>query len=161
MSKMDARQSGTIEVRSRLPEMAADDSFDLQRFVAAQHPMMDQVLAELRRGHKTGHWMWFVFPQIHGLGRSSTAVRFALSSRREAQAYLQHPILGPRLRECTQLVTAVDGRPIREILGFPDDLKFHSSMTLFAHAAADNELFMTALQKYFAGRFDAETLARI
>lgn len=123
--------------------------------------MIERVLAELRAGRKTSHWMWFVFPQIQGLGHSPMAQRFALSSRTQAEAYLRHPVLGPRLRECTRLVNAVPGRGIGEILGPPDDLKFRSCMTLFAHATADNEVFVAALRKYFGGEPDPLTLERI
>ena len=105
--------------------------------------------------------MWFVFPQIQGLGHSPMARRFALASRTEAETYLLHSVLGPRLRECTRLVNAVAGRSIEEILGAPDDLKFRSSMTLFAHATADNRIFMDALRKYFGGEYDPLTLARL
>ena len=109
-----------------------NDPYDLQRFVDAQDPAFEQVCAELHAGRKRSHWMWFIFPQLKGLGHSETARKFAISSRQEAEAYLQHPILGPRLRRCTQLVTEVEGRSIEQIFGYPDDLKFHSSMTLFA-----------------------------
>ncbi len=112
------------------------DPHDLQRFVDAQNPVFDQVLSELQAGHKRSHWMWFIFPQIRGLGASPMANRYAISSIAEARAYLGHPILGPRLRECTRLVTEIEGRTIAEIFGYPDDLKFRSSMTLFAHATA-------------------------
>jgi uncharacterized protein (DUF1810 family) len=108
-----------------------NDPFDLQRFLDGQMPIYAQVLAELRRGQKQSHWMWFVFPQLSGLGHSAMAQHFAIASREEAVAYLGHPLLGSRLKECTALVRAVEGRAIREILGSPDDLKFHSSMTLF------------------------------
>jgi uncharacterized protein (DUF1810 family) len=134
------------------------DRFDLDRFVRAQAPVYAQVCEELRRGKKTSHWMWFVFPQIAGLGRSAMAQRFAISSLEEAQAYLAHPLLGPRLIECAQLVCAVTGRTIREILGSPDDLKFHSCMTLFVHAALDGNVFEQALKKYFGGKQDPATL---
>jgi uncharacterized protein (DUF1810 family) len=137
------------------------DPYDLQRFVAAQDPVFDQVRAELRAGCKRSHWMWFVFPQIEGLGLSPMAQKYAISSRAEAAAYLDHPILGPRLRECTRLVTAVEGRSAGDIFGYPDDLKFRSSMTLFAHAASDNKLFTDALQKYFTAGFDPLTLERL
>jgi uncharacterized protein (DUF1810 family) len=140
---------------------AADDRYNLQRFVDAQAPVFEQVRAELREGRKRGHWMWFVFPQITGLGYSPLASKFAISSLAEAAAYLQHPVLGPRLRECGQLVTQVDGRPITEIFGSPDDLKFRSCMTLFAHATSDNRVFKDALQKYFGGDFDRLTLERL
>ncbi len=141
--------------------MTADDSFDLQRFVTAQNPVFDRVLIELRQGHKQSHWMWFVFPQLQGLGRSVMAARYAIPSLRYAKAYIRHPVLGPRLRQCTRLVIAVEGRSIHQIFGSPDDLKFHSSMTLFAHATEDKELFTEALKKYFDARFDAATLERL
>ena len=122
---------------------------------------MDRVLAELRAGRKSSHWMWFVFPQIRGLGQSPMARQFAIASRAEAEAYLGHPILGPRLRECTRLVNAVAGRGIGEIFGSPDDLKFRSSMTLFAHATSDNGIFVEALAKYFGGAEDPLTLQKL
>jgi uncharacterized protein (DUF1810 family) len=137
------------------------DRYDLQRFVDAQNRVYDQVCSELREGRKQGHWMWFIFPQIKGLGYSAVAARFAISSRDEAAAYLDHPILGPRLIECTRLVTLVEGRSINQILGYPDDLKFRSCMTLFANATADNQIFLDALQKYFGGEFDRMTLERL
>ena len=135
--------------------------YDLKRFVDAQHMVYANVVAELGRGEKRSHWMWFIFPQIQGLGSSATSVSFAISSRDEADAYLQHPILGPRLRECTHLVNLVEGRSIDRIFGYPDNLKFRSSMTLFAHATADNAVFLEALRKYFGGEFDRLTLARL
>jgi uncharacterized protein (DUF1810 family) len=138
-----------------------NDPHDLQRFVDAQEPVYEQVCAELRQGRKRGHWMWFVFPQIAGLGHSPTARRFAIASRQEAKAYLEHPVLGPRLRECTRLVNHVEGRTIEEILGHPDDLKFRSSMTLFAHATPDNRDFEEALRKYCAAGYDPSTLERL
>jgi uncharacterized protein (DUF1810 family) len=138
-----------------------NDPYDLQRFVDAQNPMFEQVCSELRAGSKEGHWMWFVFPQLKGLGHSWMASKFGISSRAEAEAYLRHPILGPRLRECTRLVNLVDGRSIEQIFGFPDDLKFGSSMTLFAEVASDKEIFMNALQKYFGGQPDGLTLDRL
>jgi uncharacterized protein (DUF1810 family) len=143
------------------PQPEADDPHKLQRFVEAQNPVFAQVCAELRRGRKTGHWMWFVFPQLRGLGFSAMAERYAIASRAEAAAYLAHPVLGPRLRECAGLVTEIEGRTIGEIFGYPDDLKFRSSMTLFAHATRDNAVFTEALQKYFAGAFDPATLDRL
>ena len=115
------------------------DPFDLQRFVTAQAPVYQRVLAELRQGQKQSHWIWFIFPQLAGLGHSPMARRFAIASREEAVAYLGHGVLGPRLRECTALVNAVRGRTIREILGTPDDLKFCSSMTLFGAVSSDPE----------------------
>jgi uncharacterized protein (DUF1810 family) len=133
------------------------DSFDLERFLDAQSSVYPRVLAELRRGQKQSHWMWFIFPQIAGLGHSAMAQRFAIASRREAVAYLGHAVLGHRLRECTALVNAVDGRAIREILGTPDDLKFRSSMTLFGAVSMDPE-FATAISKFYGGRPDQATL---
>jgi uncharacterized protein (DUF1810 family) len=137
------------------------DPYDLQRFVDAQTPVYDKVSSELRDGKKKSHWMWFVFPQIEGLGSSQMARRFAISSLAEAAAYLEHPILGPRLAESTRLVNLVARQPIEQIFGYPDDLKFRSSMTLFAHATPDNRVFIDALQKYFSGAFDRATLARL
>ena len=124
------------------------DPYGLQRFVAAQNPVYDEVRAELRAGRKRTHWMWFVFPQMQGLGHSLMAEKYAITSREEAGAYLEHPILGPRLRECTELVNRIEGRSLDQIFGYPDDLKFRSSMTLFASATADNQVFKDALEKY-------------
>jgi uncharacterized protein (DUF1810 family) len=138
-----------------------DDPYHLQRFVDAQDPVFDQVCSELRQGQKRSHWMWFIFPQIQGLGHTQMANQYAISSLKEAAAYLQHPILGPRLSECTRLVNRIEGRPIERILGYPDDLKFRSSMTLFAHATSENQVFTDALEKYFAGEFDRLTLERL
>jgi len=141
--------------------VTADDPYDLQRFVAAQAPVIAQVLAELRAGAKRTHWMWFVFPQVSGLGASAMARRYAISSLDEAKAYLAHPVLGQRLRDGTQLVLDVKGRTAREIFGAPDDLKFRSSMTLFARAAPGGGPFEAALETYFAGRDDPLTLERL
>ena len=138
-----------------------NDSYDLQRFVNSQNPVYKQVCAELRNGQKEGHWIWFIFPQLRGLGHSQMATAFGISSRQEAEAYLEHPVLGPRLRECTRLVNLVEGRSINQILGNPDDLKFKSSMSLFASVTPDNQVFMDALQKYFGGEFDGLTLGRL
>jgi len=137
---------------------SANDPYDLQRFIQAQDPVYDQVCAELRNGQKASHWMWFIFPQLRGLGHSHMADKFGISSRQEAEAYLKHPILGPRLRECSRLVNLVEGRSIHQILGYPDDLKFKSSMTLFASIAPEEHVFQEALQKYFGGEFDRLTL---
>ncbi len=134
---------------------------DLEIFVTAQEPLFELVRAELSRGRKSGHWMWFVFPQIAGLGRSPMARRFAIGSLEEAGAYCRHPVLGRRLIECTRLVNATHGRSAHEIFGTPDDLKFRSSMTLFAHAQTADRCFEAALQKYFGGEPDPLTLARI
>lgn len=137
------------------------DVFNLQRFTDAQADIYQRVVAELRSGMKRSHWMWFVFPQIAGLGSSTTAIHYAISSLTEAEAYLAHPVLGPRLRECTQLVNEIDGRSIDDIFGYPDDLKFRSSMTLFSSASADNQIFLDALEKYFNGEMDELTLQRL
>jgi uncharacterized protein (DUF1810 family) len=136
-----------------------EDRFHLQRFIDAQQPVYAAVLSELRAGRKRSHWMWFIFPQLAGLGHSVTSRTFAVSSFSEAVAYLAHPTLGPRLRECAALVAGIEGRSIAEIFGYPDDLKFHSSMTLFAQAAPQEPVFATCLQKYFGGRPDPQTLA--
>jgi uncharacterized protein (DUF1810 family) len=140
---------------------SAPDPYNLQRFVQAQNPVFQQVLRELRSGVKTGHWMWFIFPQIQGLGRSPISIEFAISSRDEALAYLHHPLLGPRLKECTRLVLLVEDRSVEEIFGSPDDLKFRSSMTLFAQVSPDDDIFLRALQKYFGGAPDQLTLDRL
>ncbi|HUI80747.1 MAG TPA: DUF1810 domain-containing protein [Bryobacteraceae bacterium] len=137
------------------------DPYHLQRFLDAQDTVVDQVRSELRLGRKSGHWMWFIFPQIRGLGHSHLANLYAITSREEAAAYLEHPILGPRLRECTQLVNQVEGRSIEQIFGYPDYLKFRSSMTLFAHAGAENDVFTHAIGKYFAGEYDRLTIERL
>lgn len=139
----------------------ADDPHDLRRFVDAQNPVYAQVCAELRRGWKTTHWMWFVFPQIAGLGHSPRARTYAISSFEEARAYLNHPILGPRLLECTRLVNSVQGRSVHEIFGSPDDLKFRSCMTLFAKAAPGETAFRDALDTYFNGEADPRTVERL
>ena len=138
-----------------------DNPHNLQRFVDAQSPLYEQVCSELREGRKRTHWMWFIFPQIKGLGHSELASRFAISSLREADAYLKHQILGPRLKECTRLVNLVEERSIDQIFGNPDDLKFRSSMTLFAQATPDNQVFNEALRKYFGGERDHSTLERL
>lgn len=138
-----------------------DDPFDLQRFVDAQRTVYEHARAELLAGRKTTHWMWFIFPQIEGLGRSPTARRYAIRSLDEARAYLAHPILGPRLVECTQIVNRIDGKSAREIFGSPDDLKFRSSLTLFARAAPDEPVFEQALAKYFDSEPDPLTVERL
>lgn len=135
-----------------------DDPFELQRFVDAQQPVYDQVVAELQSGHKRTHWMWFVFPQLRVLGRSPTAQRFGIASAAEARAYLAHPVLGPRLRECARVVDAVRGRTAEQILGWPDCLKLRSSMTLFAHVADDPGDFQAVLDEYYGGEPDPRTL---
>ena len=137
------------------------DTYPLQRFLDAQQRLYSQVCAELRSGQKRTHWMWFIFPQIKGLGTSTTAQKYAISGIDEAKAYLEHPLLGLRLRECTQLVNEVSGRSIEDIFGYPDHLKFHSSMSLFAHIKPDDKVFTAALRKYFKGEFDRNTIAQL
>jgi uncharacterized protein (DUF1810 family) len=134
------------------------DPHNLQRFVDAQDRVFEDVLSELREGHKRSHWMWFVFPQIRGLGRTGMAWDFGIASRAEAEAYLDHPVLGPRLRECTRLMNRIEGRSARQVLGTPDDLKFRSSMTLFAGVTPDNAIFEEALRRYYAGQRCQHTL---
>lgn len=136
----------------------ANDPHHLQRFVDAQEPVYEQVRAELRAGRKQSHWIWFIFPQMRGLGHSDLADYYGIASRQEAEAYLAHPVLGPRLIECTRLVNQVEDRAIDQILGYPDNLKFRSSMTLFASTASENHIFSDALQKYFDGKPDPLTL---
>ncbi|MFZ1179371.1 MAG: DUF1810 domain-containing protein [Mycobacterium sp.] len=140
---------------------SANDPFDLNRFVKAQAPVYRDVVDELRGGRKRSHWMWFVFPQLRGLGSSPMAARYGISSLEEAGAYLRHHLLGPRLHECAQLVNRAHGRSIGEIFGSPDDLKLCSSMTLFARATDDNQDFIALLDKYYDGRQDQLTLARL
>jgi uncharacterized protein (DUF1810 family) len=137
------------------------DEFGLQRFVDAQARNYDQALAELRRGRKTSHWMWYVFPQIAGLGASAMAQTYAIGSLAEARAYLAHPVLGARLRDCVAATLAVQGRTAHEIFGSPDDLKVRSSLTLFVQAAPDEPLFREALAKSFDGEPDPRTLEKL
>src|SRR6202035_3843089 len=137
------------------------DDFNLQRFVDAQAPAYDTVVAELRAGAKRTHWIWFVFPQLAGLGRSTTAALVVITFLAEARAYLDHVVLGPRLRECTTLVNAIEGRSVDQIFGWPDNLKVRSSMTLFATATVDNTEFVRLLDKFYGGEQDPVTLARL
>ena len=134
------------------------DPFDLDRFVQAQDPVIAQARRELGEGRKRGHWMWFVFPQLRGLGRSDTARHYGIGSLAEAQAYLAHPVLGPRLVDCAGLVNKVEGRSVHGIFGGPDDLKFRSSMTLFALAQPGASAFRDALDKHFNGEPDPLTV---
>lgn len=134
------------------------DPHDLQRFVDAQDPVYRQVCAELSAGVKASHWMWFVFPQLKALGRSATAQHFGIASRDEAKAYWAHPVLGARLKECSERVLSIQGRTALQIFGPPDNLKFRSSMTLFELVALDEPVFAQALAKYFAGERDPRTL---
>ena len=135
-----------------------DDTFDLQRFVDAQAPVIEAALAELRAAHKRTHWMWFVFPQLAGLGESAMAVRYAISGMEEARAYLDHPVLGPRYRSCVTAVNLLEGRSAHDIFGSPDDLKFRSSLTLFLEVEPRQLAFRRALNTYFAGEPDLRTL---
>lgn len=137
------------------------DTFNLQRFIDAQNPLFDTVTAELTAGKKRTHWMWFVFPQIHGLGHSEMARLYAISSVEEARAYLDHAVLGDRLRVLTGIVNGLDCRSVEQIFGYPDDMKFHSSMTLFAHSARDKRPFENALNCYFGGEPDLATIERL
>jgi uncharacterized protein (DUF1810 family) len=138
------------------------DPYNLRRFEEAQDGVYERVCEELRAGEKRSHWMWFIFPQIRGLGKSAMAERFAIGSLEEARAYLGHAVLGGRLRECTSILNEVEGRSAGEIFGFPDDLKFCSSMTLFVKAGDEKRSpFEEALRKYFGGEMDRGTLERI
>jgi uncharacterized protein (DUF1810 family) len=137
---------------------ATADPFDLDRFVQAQAHIYDQALSEIQSGRKRSHWMWFIFPQIQGLGFSATSIHFAIKNTYEAKAYLDHPILGPRLRECAGAAAAVDGKSAREIFGSPDDLKLRSSATLFAHVSPPDSVFHHLLTKFFHGQPDSKTV---
>ncbi len=134
------------------------EAFSLQRFVAAQEGVHEQALDELRSGQKIGHWMWFVFPQIDGLGSSEIAHFYAIKSAEEAKAYLRHPTLGPRLLECCEAMLSVQGKTAREILDFPDNLKLRSSMTLFSAVSPPDSAFARVIAKYFEGHPDQRTL---
>jgi uncharacterized protein (DUF1810 family) len=141
---------------------AMPDPYHLQRFVDAQASCFEQVKSELAAGKKRTHWMWFIFPQLEGLGSSPMAQRFAISGIDEAKAYLAHRVLGDRLRDCTALVNAVSSRSVEDIFGYPDDLKFHSSVTLFAQAShPEDNVFNEALKKYFNGLTDKNTTDRL
>lgn len=137
------------------------DPYDLGRFVTAQAPVIDRVVDELRSGRKRSHWMWFVFPQIEGLGHSAVARHYAIGSLAEARAYLEHPVLGPRLIEATEIVNKLDAESALAVFGPPDDVKFRSSMTLFAEAATDGAPFRKALERYFGSEPDPATLDRL
>jgi uncharacterized protein (DUF1810 family) len=142
-------------------QLTMHDPHNLQRFIAAQDPLYERACAELRAGKKSGHWMWFIFPQLRALGHSPMATLFGIESQAEALAYLEHPVLGARLAECTRLVNLVENRSINQIFGYPDDMKFRSSMTLFASVAGNNQVFGEALRKYFAGEPDRLTVERL
>jgi uncharacterized protein (DUF1810 family) len=134
------------------------DPYNLERFVAAQRGTFEQACAELRRGRKTGHWVWFIFPQIAGLGFSEMSQRYAIRSIEEARAYLEHATLGPRLREVCGIVNAIKGKSAYQVFGSPDDMKLRSSMTLFAKATEENGVFVEVIRKYFGGELDSRTL---
>ena len=138
--------------------MMRDDPYDLNRFIEAQRDAYADALAEIGAGRKHSHWMWFIFPQFHGLGFSATSRHYAIKSLDEARAYLEHPVLGPRLNECCQAVLAVDGCSANEIFGSPDDLKLRSSATLFAHVSPARSVFHLVIDKYFDGRPDERTM---
>ena len=145
-----------------VPSMSAtSDVYNLQRFVEAQEPVFANVLSELRRGRKYGHWIWFIFPQLRGLGRSFNSEFYGILSLAEAEAYVQHSLLGPRLIQCTELVNAVNGNNAEEIFGGIDVMKFRSSMSLFAKVSPETRAFSVALKKYFAGQFDPLTIAHL
>jgi uncharacterized protein (DUF1810 family) len=135
-----------------------DDTFGLSRFISAQDRVFDRVLEELKSGHKRSHWMWYIFPQVAGLGYSATSQHYAIKSMEEARAYLNHPVLGSRLLECADTVLAIKGRSASDIFGYPDDLKLQSSMTLFASVAGPDSVFVRVLDKYFHCERDVRTL---
>lgn len=137
------------------------DPYNLDRYIEAQRGLFEQACSELRRGRKTGHWIWFIFPQIAGLGFSAMSQRYAIGSLDEARAYLSHPVLGARLKETCGIVLGIQDRGVEEIFGYPDDMKLRSSMTLFARAAEDNAVFVRVLEKYFGGVEDERTLELI
>ncbi len=136
----------------------SNTQFDLSRFMQAQADSYTTALAELKNGQKQSHWMWYIFPQLDGLGHSATAKYYAIKDLEEARLYLAHPVLGKRLLECSRAVLAVQGRSILDIMGFPDNLKLHSSMTLFARIANSNPVFTDVIEKYFDGIQDNRTL---
>ena len=139
-------------------ETGADDRFDLNRFVQAQEQVYPQALSEIKRGHKRSHWMWFIFPQIDGLGSSSTAKFYAIKSKDEAKAYLNHPLLGRRLVECAEVLLKLQGKSAEEIFGYPDDLKLRSSVTLFASVSEPDSVFSRVLDQYYGSQPDVKTL---
>ena len=147
----------SLKCSGRTSAAMTSDPYNLGRFLAAQEPLFAQACAELAAGHKKSHWMWFIFPQLQGLGSSPMAQRYAIGSLEEARAYLAHPLLGERLRSCTRLVNRLEGRSAQAIFGYPDYLKFRSSMTLFAQAATGHEPFAETLAKYFGGEGDPLT----
>ena len=143
---------------SEINPLNIEDRFDLARFISAQEMVYARVLYELRNGRKRSHWMWFIFPQIDGLGNSSTTKLYAIKSIEEAQEYLNHPVLGKRLKECAEAVLAIERRSVSEIFGYPDDMKLKSSMTLFENVTNSDSIFSSILDKYFNGARDLRTL---
>ena len=156
MFKFDARSD--ILLRIEAYDMNPDDPYDLKRFLSAQEGVYERALTELKRGQKRTHWMWYIFPQFDGLGYSPTAKRYAIKSIEEARQYLNHPVLGKRLLECTEALISINGGSLSEIFGYPDDMKFKSSMTLFEKIAGSGSVFSSALDKYCHGERDAMTL---
>ena len=138
-----------------------DDPYDLNRFIEAQEVNYADALSELRAGRKSSHWMWYVFPQLAGLGHSAMSYRYGIRSEDEARAYLAHPILGPRMSECAEAVLAIENRSARDIFGSPDDLKLKSCATLFAHVSPPGSVFERILDRYYSSERDAKTLALI
>lgn len=138
--------------------IGSDDPFNLSRFISAQSGVYERVLLELRAGQKRTHWMWYIFPQIEGLGQSTTTKYYAIKSLEEARAYVNHPVLGPRLLQCAEAVLAIEGRKVSDIFGYPDDMKLKSSMTLFSYVADPDSVFVSVLDKYFKGERDVRTL---
>ena len=142
-------------------ERPSDDPYHLQRFIDAQRDTYDQAIAEIRNGRKTSHWMWYVFPQLRGLGSSPLSIRFGISDTDEAREYLAHPVLGPRLRECAQALLKLSGKSAHEIFGSPDDVKLRSSATLFAHVSQPGSVFHQLLERYFDGEPDSRSLTKL
>lgn len=134
------------------------DTYNLNRFIMAQDSVYESVINELESGMKQGCWMWYIFPQVLGLGFTTTSIEFSISSKEEANAYLQHPILGERLKQCTSLVLNIEGRSAEQIFHHPDYLKFRSSMTLFDYSSNEKNIFFDAIAKYFGGESDSRTL---
>jgi uncharacterized protein (DUF1810 family) len=140
---------------------AVVDPYDLERFVQAQEGDYEEALSEIRRGLKRSHWMWYIFPQFDGLGISSTSKRYSVKSVEEARAFVAHPVLGPRLLECTEAALRVEGRSAMEIFGYPDEMKLRSCATLFASVSPAGSVFHRIIEKYFRGECDARTLRLI
>ncbi len=161
MIKRGIRLRKTYPMENLEAARQREDPFNLSRFTTAQNPVYAEVLSELKAGRKRTHWMWYVFPQIVGLGYSETSKYYAIQSLEEASAYRDHAVLGTRLRECAEAVLAVEGKSALGIFGSPDDVKLHSSMTLFAQVDEPGSVFARVLEKYFGGKHDSETLRRL